>query len=103
MAEDAPAAFKRVLREVVGPALRELGLRGSGQTFLLPDSDHWAQVGFQKSWRGTADIVTFTINLKVTRKDWWDAQRRDHSPLKDVPPLGVDPQSWDSVRLRESA
>ncbi len=102
MSESAAAALKRVLREVVAPALRAQGLHGSGQTYVLPNASHWAQVGFQKSTSSTADTVKFTINLKVTCKDWWDEQRRDHSPLKDTPPRGIDRASWDAQRLKES-
>ncbi|MBA3268000.1 MAG: DUF4304 domain-containing protein [Acidimicrobiia bacterium] len=98
MSENAAAALKRLLRDVVAPALRAEGLVGSAQTYLLPDASHWAQVGFQKSTSSTAD----TVNLKVTGKDWWDEQRRDHSPVKDTPPPGIDREQWDAERLKKS-
>ena len=103
MTETADDVFKRLLRDVVAPALRRQGLKGSGSTFVFPDAACWAQVGFQKSTSSNGDLVEFTINLKVTEKKWWDEQRREHSPLKDTPPPGVDRTSWDAQRLQRTA
>jgi hypothetical protein len=102
MTETAQSAFKRLLRDVVSPALREQGLRGSGSVYVLPHPAYWAQVGFQRSTSSSKDAVKFTINLKVTNKEWWNEQRRDHSPLKDRPPPGVDRAAWDAQRLEHS-
>jgi len=103
MTESAQNAFKRLLRDVVAPELRRQGLKGSGSVYVLPDAASWAQVGFQKSTSSTSDVVKFTINLKVTEKEYWDEQRRDHSPMKDTPPPGVDRTTWDANRLERSA
>lgn len=103
MTESAQDAFKRLLRDVVAPELRRHGLKGSGSVYVLPDATSWAQVGFQKSTSSTSDVVKFTINLKVTDKEYWDEQRRDHSPMKDTPPPGVDRTTWDAERLARSA
>lgn len=103
MTESAQNAFKRLLRDVVAPELRRQGFTGSGSLYLLPDAASWAQVGFQKSTSSTADVVKFTINLKVTDKKYWDEQRRDHSPLNDTPPPGMDQTTWDAERLARSA
>ena len=103
MTETAQKAFKRLLRDVVAPELRRQGLTGSGAVYVLPDDAFWAQVGFQKSTSSTSDVVKFTINLKVTDKEYWDEQRRDHSPLKDTAPPGVDRTIWDAERLARSA
>ena len=102
MTETAQDVFKRLLRDAVAPELRRQGLKGSGSAYVLPDAVFWAQVGFQKSTSSNSDVVKFTINLKVTDKEWWDEQRRDHSPLKDTPPPGVDRTSWDAQRLERS-
>jgi hypothetical protein len=102
MTESAQEVFKRLLRDAVAPELRRQGLKGSGAAYVLPDTAFWAQVGFQKSTSNNSDFVKFTINLKVTGKEWWDEQRRAHSPLKDTPPLGVDKASWDAQRLEHS-
>lgn len=103
MSETAQEVFARLMRDVVAPELRRQGLKGSGSVYLLPDAAYWAQVGFQKSMSSDRDRVTFTINLKVTEKAWWDEQRRDHSPVKDTPPSGIDRASWDAQRLERSA
>ena len=102
MTESAQDVFKRALRDAVAPELRRQGLKGSGSAYVLPDAAFWAQVGFQRSTASNSDLVKFTINLKVTEKEWWDEQRRDHSPLKDTPPPGVDRTSWDAQRLEHS-
>ena len=103
MTETAQEAYKRLLRDAVGPAMRGEGLRGSGSSYVLPDPSSWAQVGFQKSMSSTKDAVRFTVNLKVTDKEWWDEQRRAHSPMKDTPPPGTDRTAWDAERLDRSA
>lgn len=103
MTETAQDVFKRLLRDAVAPELRRQGLKGSGSVYVLPDAAYWAQVGFQKSTSSNSDVVRFTINLKVTSKEWWDEQRRDHSPMKDTPPPGVDRTTWDAQRLERSA
>ena len=102
MTATAQGVFRRLVRETVGPVLRREGLQGSGQSYVLPDPVDWAQVGLQKSRSNTADNLSFTINLKITNKAWWDQQRRDHSYLKDTPPPGVDNCAWDVRRLQES-
>jgi len=102
MTETAQDVFKRLLRDSVAPELRRQGLKGSGSAYVLPDAAFWAQVGFQRSTSSNDDLVKFTINLKVTDKEWWDEQRRDDSPLKDTPPPGVEQISWDAHRLERS-
>lgn len=102
MSEDAQATYERLLKDVVAPTLRGHGLTGSGQTFVLPNTTYWIQIGFQKSQSSTKNLVKFTVNLKVTNKAWWDQERREHSYLKDTPPPGVERQLWDAKRLDES-
>lgn len=64
------------LREHIGPALRRLGLRGSGVSFELPDDRSWALVGLQADWRmARAGIVHFTVNLTFADKSAWAATR----------------------------
>lgn len=98
----AQQVFRELLRTVVAPGLRKRGLRGSGQSYLLPDEVVWAQVGFQKSRASTAEAVRFTVNLNITDKAAWDEVRREHSYVKDKPPPGVDPGDWDKERLAKS-
>src|SRR5213080_565037 len=84
MAETAQTTFARLLRDVVAPALRAEGLRGSGMSYVLPDPVFWGIVGFQESMRSDADVVKFTVNLTATAKEDWDEWRRDHSYAKDT-------------------
>jgi hypothetical protein len=98
----AQHVFSDLLRRVVAPALREQGLRGSGQSYSLPDENYWAQVGFQRSTASTHAEVRFTVNLLLTEKAAWDAMRREHSYLKDTPPEGVNQHEWDEERLAQS-
>ena len=98
----AQQVFSEMLPTVVAPGLRERGLRGSGQSFWLPDDRMWAQVGFQKSVSSTKDAVRFTVNLGVTDKAAWDEVRREHSYVKDTPPPGVHKADWDAERLAQS-
>lgn len=102
MVENAQEAFKRHLRDVVAPQLREHGLRGSGQSYVLPDPAWWALIGVQKSAYSTALAVKFTVNLSAVSKRAWDEARREHSYLKDTPPPDIDRASWDARRLEES-
>jgi hypothetical protein len=67
-----------MMRDEIAPALRRLGLKGSGQAFAIPSESHWALVGFQKSVWGDSDEVRFTINLTVVEKAAWEAERQRH-------------------------
>ena len=98
----AQQVFKGLLREVVAPVLRQCGLRGSGQSYWLPDDEYWAQVGFQKSTASTSAELRFTVNLLLTEKEVWDEVRREHSYVKDTPPPGIDRREWDRERLAQS-
>src|SRR5712691_6087251 len=70
-----------MLREDVAPSLRRLGLKGSGQVYTIPSSTHWAIVAFQKSAYSDADLVRFTLNLTVARKDEWAAAYAEKQPV----------------------
>ncbi|RKR73394.1 DUF4304 domain-containing protein [Frondihabitans australicus] len=61
---DARDAFRDMLRDRVGPGLRELGFAGSGNTWRLRgDAGDWAVVNFQKSQWGSSQAVRFYINM----------------------------------------
>jgi hypothetical protein len=60
-----------MLRDELAPRFRSLGLRGSGQRFVLPDDHVWRVVAIQRSKWNRADSVEFTVNLfRVSRADW---------------------------------
>lgn len=64
--------FKRMLRGDIAPALRQLGMKGSGRNYVLPNPDHHLLVGFQGDRYNTADDVRFTVNLAVISKHDWE-------------------------------
>ena len=102
MAETPQAAFARLLRDLVAPALRAEGLRGSGNSYVLPDDEWWAQLAFQKSKYSNRELVKFKVTFGAVRKADWDAIRREHSYVKDTPPAGVSQMEWDAERLAQS-
>jgi hypothetical protein len=77
--ETAQDTYKRLHREYLAPAFRELGLRGS-KNYVLPDERYWLQIGFQGSDTSTSGAVRFYVNLSVHEKTDWDAFRAE-SPL----------------------
>jgi len=83
--ERAPDIFKSVLKNHWAPALRELGLKGSGRIFVVPDERDWAMLGFQSSTASNAEWVKFTINLLVVGKDAWEEARERSSYLSAKP------------------
>jgi hypothetical protein len=93
----AQEAFASMMRQQVAPALRDLGLKGSGQVFSIPSDRYWALIGFQKSVGSTSEAVKFTVNLQVVSRDDWakasEAQRwRGAKPKANVRP-GL-PGAW---------
>jgi hypothetical protein len=83
----APDLFKSVIANRWAPALRELGFKGSGRIFVLPDERDWVMLGFQSSTASNAECVKFTINLLVVGKQAWDEarERSSHLPAKPSP------------------
>lgn len=49
-----------MLKSLVAPELRNLGLRGSGRSYSIPSETHWAVIGFQGSQSNSADLVRFS-------------------------------------------
>lgn len=96
MAGAAHETFMSMLRDLVGPALRAEGLTGAGKEYAIPSDSHWATVGFQAGWFGTAEHMTFTINCKVVRKDVW-AEMFDSRPYigRRPKPNVHDTFGWD--------
>ncbi|RBY94265.1 hypothetical protein DQ244_02705 [Blastococcus sp. TBT05-19] len=73
---NAPRLFEEMVKGRIAPALRDLGMRGSGQNFRLPNEDgDYALLGFQKdSWDGT---MRFTANVAFhSARGWQDARDR---------------------------
>lgn len=72
---EAQERLDRLIKAVWGPVLRELGLKGSGKIWTLPDERDWAMLGFQTSSASTGAEAKFTMNLLVVGKAEWDAMR----------------------------
>ena len=79
--------FKELLKDTVAPALRENGLKGSGQEYSIKSDDYWALIGLQKSMYSDAQGLKFTINIYVVSKQQWDDGRERYSyfPKKPSP------------------
>lgn len=77
--------FKVLLKEHLGPSLRELGWKGSGASWVRPHPTHWVLLGWQKSRDSSAASVEFTCNLKVISKDVWDAENIPHGRRPERP------------------
>jgi hypothetical protein len=82
----AQEQFKAMLRDVIAPALRAEGFKGSGTEYSLNDSRSFATVGFQSSSYSTAELMKFTVNLKVTLKTDWAAAKEEFSWIKSATP-----------------
>lgn len=83
--------FKVLMKDHLGPSLRERGWKGSGVNWVRPHPTHWVLVGWQKSTSSDAAAVKFTGNLKVIAKDAWDAE---NVPPGRVPPRPSTATSW---------
>jgi len=81
----AQEAFRMMVKEQIAPALRELGFKGSGQRFVLPSEEHWAQIGLQKFSWSNREYVEFTANVTVVRRDVWEEERARSSILPKQP------------------
>jgi hypothetical protein len=77
--------FRGFLRDLVSPAMRSAGLRGSAGRYYLPSLYCFAFVGFQKSEWSTGRAVKFTMNLKVVSREVWTLARVDQSWLPETP------------------
>lgn len=83
--KSAQDEFRGFLRDLVSPAMRSAGLRGSAGRYHLPSLSCFALVGFQKSEWSTGSAVTFTVNLKVVSREVWKLARENQSWLPQTP------------------
>ncbi len=82
----AQDAYGALVKDHLSPALRELGFRGSGGSYGLPEAEHWALLSFQRSVCSDRDEARFTINVLVTSKAAWSHLRdqREYFPIKPL-------------------
>jgi Domain of unknown function (DUF4304) len=62
-----------------------MGFTGSGRAFSLPDENHYAILGFQKSAYSDAAQVRFTVNVLVVSKRAWSKAREERSYMPEKP------------------
>jgi hypothetical protein len=92
--------YADLIKTVFAPALRNVGLRGSGGRFELPSETQWVQLGFQKSAYSDRNEVRFTINLSVISRDVWDAQVAAKPYLGRMPSPNMNYGTWaDQERI----
>jgi Domain of unknown function (DUF4304) len=94
----AQEAFTTMVKEQIAPSLRELGFKGSGQRFTLPDEKLWAQIGLQKFSWSDPDAVEFTANVPVVRRDVWEQERlrSPHLPKQPAPNIFYGTYAWQT-------
>ncbi|MCK0116481.1 DUF4304 domain-containing protein [Isoptericola sp. S6320L] len=81
----AQERFRVVVRDRLAPALRSMGLRGSGQIYTLPSETCWAQLGIQRSAFSDREKIMFTVNLSVVSRAVWVRT------VEERPNLGAKP------------
>jgi len=78
----AQAALRAALRDIVGPAARAAGFKGSGSAWRSANSQgDWAVVNVQSSRWSTAESVRCVINLAVAPAPWLDWLRESLGSL----------------------
>jgi uncharacterized protein DUF4304 len=89
-------AFRTMMRDEIGPALRRLGFRGSGRSFVMPSDTHWVLLGFQKSRTSAAGEVRFTVNVTAASRRAWDERRArlDYLPERPSANTFYGPEIW---------
>ncbi|MGW3038930.1 DUF4304 domain-containing protein [Kitasatospora sp. NPDC001159] len=92
-APTAPELYRAMMRDVA-PRLRDLGWKGSGQRFELPDPHAWVQLGFQSSRSNAASSLKFTINVSVIDRSAWAAHQAERPglPARPNPSTHYGPQ-----------
>ncbi|MFF3844976.1 DUF4304 domain-containing protein [Streptomyces sp. NPDC002328] len=89
MATTALEVYDYAMRHRIGPHLRALGLKGSGQHYALPHEHAWALVGFQKASGSRAAMVRFTIDLSVISRSAWAVLREEDPTCPTRPRPGA--------------
>jgi hypothetical protein len=78
----AQAALRAALRDIVGPAARTAGFKGSGSTWRSTNAQgDWAVVNVQSSQWSTAESLRCVINLAVAPAPWLDWMRESLGSL----------------------
>jgi len=96
----AQAMYAALVKDVLSPGFRELGLKGSGGRYALASPGVWALMSLQKSAYSDATEIRFTVNLLAANKEAWDAARAERPYLPERPAAGVvygEPTAWARI------
>ncbi|MFS8104598.1 DUF4304 domain-containing protein [Lentzea alba] len=77
------AVFRAALRDVVSPAARAEGFKGSAPNWRMVDQQgDWAIVNVQSSTASTSETLRCTVNLSVAPAPWleWSYKLLGHRP-----------------------
>lgn len=79
----AQSTYDAMVKNVLSPGFRALGLKGSGGRYSPASDECWALMSLQKSAYSDATEVQLTVNLLVANKAAWNARRaRAHLPKR---------------------
>jgi hypothetical protein len=78
-----------IVKEVLSPGFRELGLKGSGGRYSWASPTCWALLSLQNSAYSDAVEIQFTANLLVANRLQWEAARAERSHLPQRPSAGT--------------
>jgi Domain of unknown function (DUF4304) len=79
--DTAQDTYRALVKSQLAPGLRALGFKGSGRSYELPSTTHWAMLGLQASAWSDRKEVRFTVNLLVVPRDVWAAESASHPYL----------------------
>ena len=86
--------YDQLMKESFAPALRAVGLKGSGGRFELPSEKYWSQLGFQKSAYSDSAALKFTVNLSVIDRETWAEHAAAEPHLGKKPAPSILYGSW---------
>jgi hypothetical protein len=78
-----------LVKTVISPKMRGLGLTGSGGRYSLPSGQCWALASLQKSAYSDGAEIRFTLNLLVANKATWASARSAKPYLPERPNAGT--------------
>lgn len=88
--------FKVLVREHLGPALRQQRWKGTSAHWTRPHPTHWVLLNWQRTRHSNAEKVSFTANVKVLSKDAWDAENVPAGRRPDAPSASFGwPVGWE--------
>jgi hypothetical protein len=88
-----------MFKDQIGPAIRQLGLRGSGMRYQLPAVDHFCTVGFVGARWSTWAVAEVTGQVSVIPRSAWKTKVADGRAHGSKPSASyVDPHRSRSFR-----